>query len=699
MRGLINILVIWIPFPKLRRRVRTFLSHIMINYFAERTVRKDFIKNLKLFRKVPGCFEFKRFEKPVVSIIVPVYNQYEYTKKCLWSILQNTNDVEYEVILADDCSTDKTAEIANFIKNIRVIKTPKNMRFLLNCNNAAKYANGKYLVFLNNDTQVMKDWLRPLVNLIESDDNIGLVGVMLLYPDFTLQEAGGIIYPDATGCNYGRNDMPWHSQYNYVKDVDYISGAAIMLRRDTWETLGGFDTQFVPAYYEDTDLAFRIRNDLGMRVVYQPLSRVVHFEGKSNGTDLTSGQKQYQVVNAEKFYNKWKKVLAQDHCWPDDVFLGRDRGKGRKVLLFIDELILTYDNDCGSRASFQYLDFFRRHGLNVKYMCKYRRPRDYHKTTIEQMGIEIVDGDDLFDKHLEEWFVDNGKYVDYVYLNRPDVADWCLDLLRKYTNAKIIFQGHDLHHVRMQRETKFNSSHKLKREVQRMENVEKRILPQMDVVTYFSEKEIELIKDMNLDVRVLDTLPLYMFPRDSGARYDAKARKDIMFIGGYNHTPNVDAATWLLTEIMPLVWEKNKDIKLHLVGSNMPMSVVKLCTGNPNVIVDGFLTDDELNGLYAKVKMSVIPLRFGAGIKGKIIEAIYNKVPVITTSIGAEGIPAGPEFLGVCDDAVGLAEKIVSMYTDNEKLQKISDASSKFIDDNFAENAALNKFKQWMDIN
>lgn len=699
MRRLVNILVLWIPFPKIRRKCRTFLSRMIISRLAERSVRKKFTRDLKIFHNVPGDFELKKSEKPLASIIIPVYNQYEYTKKCLWSLLKNTDDIDYEVILADDCSTDKTANITKHIKNIRVIKTSQNIGFLLNCNNVAKYARGKYLVFLNNDTQVMRDWLRPLVGLIESDNNIGMVGSMLLYPDFTLQEAGGIIYPDATGCNYGRGDMPWCSRYNYVKDVDYISGAAIMLRRDTWEKLGGFDEQFAPAYYEDTDLAFRIRNDLGMRVMYQPLSRVVHFEGKSNGTDLTTGQKRYQVVNAKKFYDKWKDILKQGHCPPSDTFLGRDRSKGKKCLLFIDELILTYDKDCGSRVSFQYLGFFKRHGFNVKYMCKYRRPRDYHKTMIEQQGVEIIGCEDSFAEHVEKWFADNGKYIDYVYLNRPDVAGWCLDMLKKYTKAKIIFQGHDLHHLRMQREYDLKPSKKLLDEVKIMKDLELRILPQMDVVTYFSDKEIELIKNMNLNISVLDIVPLYMFDEESKKRYIAKDRRDIMFIGGYNHVPNVDAVCWLVNEIMPSVWNKNPGIKLHLVGSNMPKNLVKMCEHNSNIIVHGFLSDDELDNLYTKIKISIIPLRFGAGIKGKIIEAIYNKIPVITTSIGAEGIPSKYGLLTICDGATELAEHILSMYGNNEKLQEISDKSSKFIADNFTEYSALNKFKQWMDIN
>ncbi|MCQ2599636.1 MAG: glycosyltransferase [Alphaproteobacteria bacterium] len=699
LRAFVNILTIWIPIAVIRRGLRGFLLRNLYNMTMDKKIKNEFVKNYTIFTNVPDDFEFKKTLSTTVSIIIPCYNQYEYTKKCLYSILQNTHGIDYEIIIADDCSTDETKDILNHIKNITVVRPESNLRFLKNCNNAAKQARGKYVLFLNNDTQVMPNWLSHLVNLIESDKTIGMVGSMLLYPDFSLQEAGGIIYSDAGGCNYGRGKLkPWSGEYNYVKDVDYISGAAIMLAKETWEKLGGFDELFAPAYYEDTDLAFRIRNDLKKRVVYQPLSRVIHFEGKSNGTDLSSGQKRYQVINAEKFQNKWKEILSTAHCKPHDIFYARDRSKDQKCLLFIDSRFLTYDKDCGSRASFKYLEFFKKHGLNVKYLAKAKYPYDYHKDTIEQMGIEIICSDDLYDKRIQKWFEENGKYIDYIYLNRPDVAQWCMKYLKKYTTAKIIYQGHDLHHLRMMREYQINPSKRLLKATKRMEHLEKTLLPQMDTVVYFSDVEIDKIKEMNLNVKKLDTVPLYVFDDVSNMKYVSSKRQDIMFIGGYNHVPNVDAANWLVNDIMQAVWAKNPNIKLHLVGSNMPKQLQNLASKYENIIIDGFVTDTELKELYSKIKLSIIPLRFGAGVKGKIVDSMYNNVPVITTSIGAEGISSDEQFIIVRDDTDSIVKAIVDVYDDNEKLQKISDKSSGFIMDNFSTKTVLNKFKQWMDI-
>ena len=178
---------------------------------------------------------FPVVENPMVSIVIPAYNQFTYTYYCLKSILENSGDISYEVILADDCSTDISREIQKVVENLIVARTEQNMLFLRNCNHAAQKAKGKYILFLNNDTQVQKDWLKPLVDLVERKPEIGMVGSKLVYADGSLQEAGGIIWKDGSAWNYGRNLNAEAPEYNYVKEVDYISGAAIMIRSDLWK--------------------------------------------------------------------------------------------------------------------------------------------------------------------------------------------------------------------------------------------------------------------------------------------------------------------------------------------------------------------------------------------------------------------------------------------------------------------------------
>ena len=256
--------------------------------------------------------EFPIFDKPTVSIVIPVFNQWNHTISCLQSILANTQNIAYELIIADDGSKDETANICDHVANVKLLRNVRNLQFLKNCNNAARYAAGKYFLFLNNDTNVQDSWLQHLLELVEGDKTIGIVGPKMVYPDGRLQEAGGIIWRDGAGWNYGWFDDPEKPLYNIMREVDYVSGACLLVRRELWEQAGGFDERFYPAYYEDTDLAFQARA-LGYRVMYQPKSVVVHFEGISSGISLNSGIKQHQKVNRKKFVEKWKALLKKEH--------------------------------------------------------------------------------------------------------------------------------------------------------------------------------------------------------------------------------------------------------------------------------------------------------------------------------------------------------------------------------------------------
>ncbi|MEG7531164.1 MAG: glycosyltransferase, partial [Hungatella sp.] len=148
------------------------------------------------------------------------------------------------MIIADDVSTDATEHLSHYAEGLVICRNTTNQGFLRNCNHAARAARGTYMMFLNNDTQVTEHWLSSLVKLIRSDSSIGMVGSKLVYPDGRLQEAGGIIWSDGSGWNYGRLDDPEKPEYNYVKEVDYISGAAILLPVELWKQIGGFDTRF-----------------------------------------------------------------------------------------------------------------------------------------------------------------------------------------------------------------------------------------------------------------------------------------------------------------------------------------------------------------------------------------------------------------------------------------------------------------------
>ena len=650
---------------------------------AEANFHKNFFVNAASL-SIPFC------ENPVVSIIIPVYNQFEYTYNCIASVIRECKGIEYEIILADDKSTDETSKISTKITGLVIKRNSENLRFLLNCNDASKSAKGKYILFLNNDTIVHENWLSSLIEIAEGDDKIGIVGSKLVYADGTLQEAGGVIWSDASGWNYGNKDDPNKPEYNYLKDVDYISGCSIMVRRNLWDDIGGFDEHFTPAYCEDSDLAFTVRKK-GFRVVYQPLSVVTHFEGVSNGTDTNSGQKQYQIINSKKFAEKWKTVLAKEHLThPYEIFNARDKSAGKPCILFIDHYLPTFDQDAGSRTVYEYLKLFVKMGYNVKFL-----PDNFHRTpkyteALEQLGIEVLYGNE-YANHWREWIKDNSKRINFVFTNRPHISAKYIDFLREYTDAKIVYYGHDLHSLREMREYELTKNKDLIESSKKWKSIEYSIMRLADLSYYPSKVEQDYIKKdaPELNVKVLTP---YIFSDVVTPDYKLSNRKDIMFIGGFNHKPNVDAVVWFAEKVLPLVMKKLPSLVWNIMGSHPSQEVLDLQSSK--ITVHGFVTDEELANFYGSSRLAIVPLRYGAGIKGKVIEAMNYGIPILTTSVGAEGILNSEEFLAIEDGAEDFAKRLIALYNDEEKLREMSTAGCDYIRKYYSPENAMKIIKE-----
>lgn len=207
-----------------------------------------------------------------------------------------------------------------------------------------------------------------------------------------------------------------------------------------------------------------------------------------------------------------------------------------------------------------------------------------------------------------------------------------------------------------------------------------------DMAYYPSYVEVEEIGKIDAGIRV-KAIPAYLFEDVTHEGYDFDGRRDIMFIGGFSHRPNVDAVKWLAEEILPEISKLDPEIKIHILGSNPPKEVLSLA--NEHLIMEGFVTDEQLEEFYRTSRISFVPLRYGAGIKGKVIEALRYGIPVVTTSVGAEGIENAESVMLVEDDAKALAEKIVRLYHDGDALAKMSADGVEYIKKNFSPRNAI----------
>jgi GT2 family glycosyltransferase len=263
-----------------------------------------------------------RRRMPSWSIIIPTYNGKEHLTLCLASLDETLPEpFPGEVIVVDDGSAQDTQALLKEWQvsrpHLKVVRNARNRGFLVSCNRGARAANGDILIFLNDDTMPQKGWLQALLRIFRDHPEVGAVGGRLLYPDGRLQEAGNVVFSDGSAANFGRGDVAADAPiYNHVREVDYCSASLLATPRRLFSEVGGFDERYEPGYYEDTDYCFELRKR-GYRVYYQPESVVVHTEGGTGGTDLTSGAKRFQVVNQKKFARKWKRALLEQPERPE----------------------------------------------------------------------------------------------------------------------------------------------------------------------------------------------------------------------------------------------------------------------------------------------------------------------------------------------------------------------------------------------
>jgi GT2 family glycosyltransferase/SAM-dependent methyltransferase/glycosyltransferase involved in cell wall biosynthesis len=597
---------------------------------------------------------------PRVSVIIPSYGQVDYTLRCLASIADHPPATPFEVIVADDASSDQAVAGLAEVQGLRLVVWPENKGFLRSCNAAAALARGEFLFLLNNDTELMPGAADALVRLLDARPDAAAAGSKLLYPDGFLQEAGGIIWRDGSGWNYGNRDDPRKHQYSYVREADYISGAALMIRRADWDAMGGFDEAFLPAYCEDSDLAFRLRA-AGRKVLFQPRSVVIHHEGVSHGTDLSAGVKAHQVANTLKLFERWHDTLAREALPSGQrVMRARDRAAGRRITLVVDHYVPEPDRDAGSRTMFAFLEALVAAGRCVKFL-----PANLHRTPryaddLEQRGIEVIHAP--WTPSIEAWLAENGAEVDEILLSRPSVAKDLLAPLRRHCRAPIVFYGHDLHFARMMLAPGAMDSAERRQEIAATQAQERQTWRLVDVVLYPSEDEAAKVRELEPTVRAR-AVPAYALPPRAAPKVVPPAAGGLIFVGGFRHPPNVDAASWLAKEIFPLVRAQVPETTLTILGSHPTSEVLAL--GGAGIEVRGFVPDEELAAAYARARVAVCPLRVGAGVKLKVVEAMHRGLPVVTTPVGAQGLPGLAEVCDVADDAAGLAAATVRLLTDD----------------------------------
>jgi GT2 family glycosyltransferase len=638
----------------------------------------------------PGFYDASKREpfnlpdtpSPAVSVIIPVHNKSKYTYACLYSIYENRPDVEFEVIVVDDCSTDDTQDMLKTIGGIQVMQNTTNLGFAASVNRGAESARGEYLLIANNDTLVHPGWMDELFAVMSSRPDIGLVGSQLIYPDGRLQESGCLMCQDGFAVALGRSEDPFHPEFSYFREVDFCSAASIMVRTKEFHKVGGFNTTYAPAYFEDVDFAFKLR-ETGKKVFVQPLSKVTHHEAVSYSRERSAD---LIAQNRKVFVERWQKALQQ--CpYPSVENFRTTPNYSHKRVLYIDAIVPVPDRGAGSLDAFWYMRFLIEAGYDVVFYGEYT-PTFVPKYTpmIQRIGVQCLYRPYV---HIERYLAEHGSSFSHVLVARAYQAMSFDTLIRRYCpNARYIFNTVDVHFLREMRQAEVEKSPTMLKRAKRTQERELGIMERAYATIVVSTDEKELL-EREYGMKRIYHIPLVR--EVYGCKQPYGDRRDIVFIGSA-HLPNVDATYYFHSEIFPLIKRELPDVKFIVIGEYLRDALKERAefdklVKDPSVELAGFVED--LSEYFDWIRVMVAPLRYGSGVKGKILTGFQYGIPCVSTSIGLEGMGLTPEVdVLQADDPVTFAKAVVRLYTDQALWERLSENCMRFTEEHFSEQIA-----------
>jgi len=625
---------------------------------------------------------------PRTSLVIPVFNQSACTDACLNGVLETwPAGLDGEVLVVDDGSTDDTAALLERWSardaRVRAVRRPENGGFIAAGNAGAAAATGEVLVFLNNDTIPQPGWLPPLLTAL-GRAQAGAVGGKLLYPDGRLQEAGGVIFSDGDGCNFGKGDPePSHPLFGHVREVDYCSGALLATRRQLFLALGGFDSAFAPAYYEDTDYAFRLRQQ-GYRVYYQPASVVLHVEGATAGREVDRGVKRYQARNRATFAARWADALRAQPPHPpaiDRAALHRlhVRGGETRRALVVLPTMPEPDRESGSRRAFHLIELLLEAEWAVSVIVENATGGERYARALRQLGAATYAGamtrnagaaylPDLSALATREPF-------DLALLAFWHVAERHLPTLRTVApRTRVLVDSVDLHFLRQARGafTRARSDRardaldgRFADELRRELNV----YGTADGVLTVSDKEAGWIDDLvgvaghAFCVPDLEDVPGRPLPLED--------RRGLLFLGNFRHPPNIEALGFLAEIVRRLDPGLLAAHPLSIVGNALSVDMLGPLADHPHVHAVGWVP--SVQPYLERARMSVLPLRHGAGTKRKLLQSLLFGTPCVSTSVGIEGFGLeNDRDVLVADTAEAFAAAIRRLASDDETWRALA---------------------------
>jgi GT2 family glycosyltransferase len=606
--------------------------------------------------------------QPPVVVAIAHWNRVALLRECLDSLRRYTTYPHYRICVFDQGSTDGSHQLLLELgADVDVVFSPANVGFVRASNAIAERYPEWDVVFLNNDTRVTRGWLRTLARTAGAAENIGLVGVRLVYPDGRLQEAGCEVYCDGSVRALGRTDNPESVEFHQRREVDFCSAACLYVKRAVLERVGAFEECYSPGYYEDVDLSFKARA-AGFKTVYEPNVTVYHHEYGTAAADAHRLMERNQPL----FVARWRDDLAtrpRSQWRPRGV----DWSAGRPSVLYVGDIVPAVDRSAGGGRLHHLLRALAREA-NVAYaylqdycLDEYLRPLERHGVTIFHPGLARAVGGDAVDLGA---VLREARY-DVVICALYEQAERCAGVVRRCSpHSRFVVDSYDLHYVRELRAAELRTDEAGRRQALATKERELAVYRAADAVLVVTEEEREILRRELGDATRVEVLPTFHEAGSAPAPF--AQRSGLLFVGGFSHAPNVDAVLFLVHQVLPLVLAEEPAARLRVVGNSPTPEILAL--DHPSVEIVGYAP--HLEPFLQSARVAVAPMRYGSGMKGKIAEAMVCGLPVVTTPVGAEGMDLSDGVNAmVASTPEELAERVVRLLRDEAVWQRVASAA------------------------
>lgn len=619
---------------------------------------------------------------PEISIVMMAGGSIDQTFACIRELRSALRHLPHEVILVRRSDADAFREVPS-MSDVVVVESAAGDEPVCAWDEGALVARGRFVCLYQDGVELLGEWFVEMLSVFERYSDCAMLCGKVQYDDGSLCEAGAIFWSDGFTRSYGCGENPVGATYNYVREVDGCTVCPVLLDGAALREVGGLDRRYQSPEYALADLACRFRQRR-RRCVFTPaaVSRMPaeHSVARFGGA-ISPGSDGDRL----RFWRSWRAMLSHRHFKNgSNLFRAREHGRFRKYLLFMDHTLPQPERDAGSRAILQTMVRLSAMGFTVKFWPDDQRYDARLAASLEQAGVEILawnPGVDGFDRFLQ----DHGEDIDYAILSRPNFAPPYVAALRKYSQARLAYYAHDLHFLRMLGQAEVLQDPDVRKDALHMQVVEHTLWREVDSIIYPSQQEADVVAGYVEPAKV-HAVPLYVFDTQELAFERAGADPNLLvFVAFFGHPPNEDAAMWLVDSILPLVRRARPDMSLHLVGAQ-PTERVRALAGN-GVEVTGAVSHERLQQYYRAAGAVIAPVRFGGGVKLKVVEAMAKGVPLATTSIGVQGLPGVDACVEVADDAEGLAEAVVRLVSDQDHASALTNAARKYVAENFSEQA------------